>query len=84
MKKRTGFVSNSSSSSFIISSDWKHGGENVRYREIKYDDYGITSVAIEYQEFKRPYFWNMLGKKRWIHWYTDYNPETEFQTKDGK
>jgi len=41
--------------------------KKIRYRNVEYLDWdGIICYDIEFQIFKRPYFWGLIGHKKWL------------------
>jgi len=39
--------------------------KNIRYRKVMYIWDGEEINDIEFQVFKRPYIWGLIGKKKW-------------------
>ena len=47
--------------------NWQHHGEKIRYREVQYYDWdGELCQEFEFNVFKRPYFFGLIGNRRWI------------------
>jgi hypothetical protein len=47
--------------------NWQQHGEKIRYREVQFYDWdGELCHEFEFNVFKRPYFFGLIGKKRWI------------------
>ena len=48
--------------------DWFNHKENIRSRTVEYTDpqWGDKCLDYQFQIFKRPYFWGLIGKKKWI------------------
>jgi len=47
--------------------EYKNIKDNIRVREVTYDcpDWGDEITDYCFEVFKRPYFWGLIGKKKW-------------------
>ena len=46
--------------------NWIEPRDNVRYKLVEYFDFGGNKVQeYHFEIFKRPYFFGLIGKKRW-------------------
>ena len=57
--------------------NWINVTEKIRYREVGYYEFnGDWAEDMEFEVFKRPYFWGLIGKKKWIWSITTNSMET--------
>lgn len=47
--------------------EWMELGSKIRYRKVLYYDFvGEPCIDFEFEIYKRPYFWGLIGKKQWM------------------
>jgi hypothetical protein len=47
--------------------EWQYQGEKIRFRSFSYYDWdGEYLTDYEFEIFKKPYFFGLLGKRRWL------------------
>lgn len=51
---------------YIKVNDWQVLEDNIRYRKVMYYDFGGDEcINFEFKVFIRPYFFNLIGRKKW-------------------
>ena len=51
---------------YTSTTSWVYPNIHIRNRRVEYYDFdGDLVEDIEFQIFKRPYLWGLLGKKKW-------------------
>lgn len=60
--------------------DWYSHEEKIRSRTVEYKDpeWGDKCLDYEFQVFKRPYLWGLVGHKKWIWSITTNNTDMGF------